>query len=180
MTHQELGKKMVEESELLYFLEAYECVTGQPLSEPIRHESPDFIIMRPDGKNIGIELTQVRRDPEKRLFDEAFYHRNEQDPHDALAEVFYLIETKEAKRAKFYKDLSSILVLQLMDCPLTILSPIIDDTIQHDFWRNRFIEIWLADYTGIDAYGDIELFGLKPLRWWGHHERPNPGRKPYG
>ena len=43
-----------------------------------------------------------------------------------------------------------------------------------------FLEVWLADYTGIEAYGDIELFGLKPEKYWGFHERESPSLKPYG
>lgn len=32
----------------------------------------------------------------------------------------------------------------------------------------------------LEAYGDIELFGLFPRQWWGRHSRPWPDRKPYG
>jgi hypothetical protein len=49
-----------------------------------------------------------------------------------------------------------------------------------DFAGYGFVEIWIADYTGIEAYRDIELFGLAPVRWWGYHQRQNPYRKPYG
>ena len=49
-----------------------------------------------------------------------------------------------------------------------------------DFRSYGFDEIWIADYTGLEAYGDIELFCLYPPEWWGFYERENPGRKPYG
>jgi len=49
-----------------------------------------------------------------------------------------------------------------------------------DFESYGFDEIWIADYTGLEAYGDIELFCLYPSEWWGFYERPNPYAKPYG
>ncbi len=38
-----------------------------------------------------------------------------------------------------------------------------------DFNDHGFAEIWLADYTGLEAYGDIELFCLYPSEQWGGH-----------
>ena len=64
MFDKELGKKMVEEEELLYFLEAYENVVEGYLAQGIgRNERPDFICHRPDGSPVGVELVKIMRDP---------------------------------------------------------------------------------------------------------------------
>ncbi|MCG6538254.1 MAG: hypothetical protein L7F78_26940, partial [Syntrophales bacterium LBB04] len=72
-----------------------------------------------------------------------------------------------------------ILVLQLMDGTLNQLRVVLAD-LQDDFTSHGFSEIWIADYSGLEPYGNIELYGLFPMKWWGYHERPWPDRKPYG
>ncbi len=182
MSDQDMGKKMVEEYELEYFIDAYKSAIGQELVVECTSEKPDFICERPDGTRVGIELTKVMRDPETALWEETFDHQEYMDISSALDLVYRTVENKAKKMTK-NKGIgisNIILVLQLMDCPLSGLKAILDSDLQKDFACYGFSEIWLADYTGLDAYGDIELFGLTPLKWWGFHERPNPGRKPYG
>jgi len=72
-----------------------------------------------------------------------------------------------------------MLVLQLVDGTLDNIMWVFDG-LRDDFVDHGFEEVWLADYSGQEAYGDIELFGLFPARWWGYHRRPCPYRKPYG
>ena len=48
-----------------------------------------------------------------------------------------------------------------------------------DFANLGFAEVWAADWTGLGAYGDVELIGLYPPEWQGHHENDWRG-KPYG
>ncbi|OGW05404.1 MAG: hypothetical protein A2Z59_03695 [Nitrospinae bacterium RIFCSPLOWO2_02_39_17] len=69
MSDKELGKKMVERTELEYFLDAYKYATGQRLELVYSHEKPDFICNRPHGMLVGVELTQVMRDPRDALWD---------------------------------------------------------------------------------------------------------------
>jgi len=92
------------------------------------------------------------------------------------------MEKKEKTRSDNYGRLTrdTILVLELMDCPLALLRNYLPDKLQKDFSQHGFAEVWLGDYTGADAYGDIELFGLFPPKWWGYYPRINPERKPYG
>ena len=182
MSDQDIGRKMVEEEELRLFLEAYEHATTEPLCLASRSESPDFVCTRPNGEEVGVELTRVTRSPAEEFVDRVLLRQDQQEPQEALAEVFDLLQRKEVKRARLYDRLatSTILVLQLFDCPLDTLSLFITEDLQRDFVQNGFLEVWLADYTGLDAYGDLELFGLKPVRCWGYYQRPNPGRKPFG
>jgi len=55
-----------------------------------------------------------------------------------------------------------MLVLQIYECSIRTLFDFIDEDNISDFTGSGFIEIWLADYTGIEAYGDLELFCLYP------------------
>ncbi len=182
MSDQNTGKKMVEQEELRPFLEAYKHVTGEALKCVREGESPDFVCTRPTGEEVGVELTRVTRSPDEGFADRVLLRKDEQDGQGALDEVFRLLEQKEAKRVKEYGRFAgkTILALQLFDCSLGRLLPFLDDSLRRDFSDNGFLEVWLADYTGVDAYGDIELFGLKPPQWRGYHKRPNPSRKPYG
>lgn len=75
---------------------------------------------------------------------------------------------------------NAILVIQLIDCPLSELEIFLDQSLQVDFADTGFTEIWIGDYTEVDVYGFIELFGLHPLKWRGYYPRPDFFSKPYG
>ena len=181
MSDQDVGKRMAEEMELQPFLEAYEWVTKEELTEGSSEEHPDFICIRENEEEVGIELTKVMRDPRDAQWERILERIDEMDPHDALATIFERIKEKETLRAKHYSRhvKETILVLQTVECPLDAMEFALVK-VQNDFLSYGFSEIWLADYTGLEAYGDIELFGLFPEKWWGYHERWNPNRKPYG
>ncbi len=182
MSDQDVGKKMVEENELEYFIDAYKFVTGEKLVVIHRSEKPDFVCERADGTCVGIELTKAVRDPETAHWDAVLNHQEYMTSPAALNLVYERIAQKAEKTTKDDRIgiNNTILVLQLMDCPLSELRNMLDSDLQKDFASYDFAETWIADYTGLDAYGDIELFGLSPLKWWGHHKRRNPYRKPYG
>jgi hypothetical protein len=181
MSDQQNGKKEFERIMLYPFLEAYEWVTGESLTLIFCDESPDFICKRQNGKEVGIELSRVTREPEDIFFERILNHKEEMDIYTAQEFMHYLIEKKEKAREKSYttKVLENILVLQLVDNSLKTLQAGMEG-LQADFVNHGFEEIWLADYSGLEAYGDIELFGLYPEKWWGYHVRPWLDRKPYG
>jgi hypothetical protein len=179
MSHHEEGQKMVEAMHLDHFLDAYEWVTGERLRVVRSGERPDFVCQRADESYVGVELTRVVRDPESAWADDVFEHQEYMSPHDAILRTNGAIGVKDEKRRSagwLYPD-ATILVVQLMDCPLHEFGR---DLFPEDVDPHGFNEVWVADFAGLDAYRDIELFGLHPPQWWGHHERPNSWRKPYG
>jgi len=172
-----IGRKEIEAIDLGYFTEAYEYSLGETLSSNLfsRSERPDFICERASGEKVGIELTQVIGDPS---FPEEFI-----DGFAASWKVYCLIENKERKRAKpdWILPNNLILVIQLMNYSLRGGDGLLLEGLGLDeLPTHGFEEIWLGDYTGLDAYGDIELFCCFPEGLWGYYERWNPGRKPYG
>ena len=180
---QEIGKKEIETSELIPFLEAREMVTDEGLS-PIPGawtESPDFICARPDGGVIGVELTRVTEDRDDAFWDRLRYGEVQMDSFRTQETIHYLIGRKEKARAQRYakKVRENILVLQLADGSLDHLTRAFDG-LEADFTEHGFAEVWLADYSGFDAYGEIELFGLYPHPSRGRHTRPSADRKPFG
>ena len=182
MSDRELGRKMVEEEDLLYFLEAYNISVRDKLLYGFdRYERPDFICYRQDGSPAGVELVRVMRDPRDALADYILDRQEFMDGEEALEMLYHMIEEKDRKRRQPDWGLpdNTILVLQFVDCPISNLH-LLDDSLTRDFESYGFNEIWMADYTGEEAYGDIELFCLFPPEWWGFYGRPNPGRKPYG
>ena len=181
MSDQEIGKKEGERIELDPFLEAYEYATGSTLSVLHAGENPDFICVRSDESVVGLELTKVIRDPATRHAEYIFERKEQMGLYEAVERISLLIERKERARRERYvqRAPSTILVLQLMDRELRGLVSYLEG-LEADFADHGFAEIWLADYSGLDAYGDIELFGLFPSETWGYHERPWPDRKPFG
>jgi hypothetical protein len=182
MSDQQMGKKETERIDLDYFIKAYEWTTGERLTEISSAECPDFICSLSSGENVGVELVRVMRDPEEAQFDKIINKKYEAEPQETLDRIFELIEKKDKSRSTNYGRWvdKTILVLSLFDCSFWSLRQFLTEDIQKDFAKHGFIEVWLADYTGKEAYRDIELFGLFPAKWWGYHQRKNPYRKPYG
>ena len=181
MSDQQIGKKELETEEFIPFLEAYEFATEERLTLLCGGESPDFICLRPDKSEIGIELAKVMRDPEDSFWDRILEKKMEIDPYEAQEQIHRLIQKKEKVRQdRYVKNVKeTILVFQLVDGSLDSLRYVIE-SLNGDFDDHGFFEVWLTDYSGHDAYGDVELFGLFPSTRWGYYQRPNPGRKPYG
>jgi len=159
MSDQDYGKKLVEGWDLEYFLEAYEIVTNQQLSCD-QDESPDFICHRENGDRVGLELTQA--------------------PGDSNEIIDVINEVLDKKNWDPDWKSKTILVIQFMRFSLDSSIPMVLDGLQSEFADHNWQEIWLADYTGHDAFGNIEIYGLHPEKWWGYHQRPNWNQKPYG
>lgn len=159
-------KKHVERMELDYFVDAYEFAIGEKLTPIAATESPDFYCQRADGTVIGLELTKVMNSLES------------EDYMTGMEALDKLYESLDRKKGLASENI--ILVLQLVDCPIAELEYLLDESLKNDFGSCGFAEIWLADYTGIEACGDIELFCLYPSEQWGYYQRPYPERKPYG
>ncbi|MDP8207059.1 MAG: hypothetical protein P9L92_10380 [Candidatus Electryonea clarkiae] len=176
------GKKHSEQIEMNFFTEAYEHATGMELTILYSIESPDFLCRKDNNDIVGVELTKVIIDYDCVYKVTDVTPEDEADPIRILDEAWSAIEIKDAKRKKLYGELKdkTILVLQLHDCPLESLMPFIHENTKSDYSSTGFIEIWLADYTRNEAYGDIELFGLHPEKYWGFSKRPGPDRKPFG
>jgi hypothetical protein len=181
VSDQQIGKKEIELDELVPFLEAYELCTGEALSIADTGENPDFVCAREDGNFVGIELTKVMRDPETAWWEGILERTEHMEYHEALEQMDILISRKDTARERRYsvRVPETILVLQLVDRPLVGFVHYLEG-LRDDFRNHGFVEVWLADYSGREAYGDIELFGLFPLDSWGYYRRPRPDRKPFG
>lgn len=181
MSAQDIGKKQTELSELEPFLEAYHEHTGMGLSILNSSESPDFLCTRTDGVIVGIELTKVMTYSRKISWSQAPERGDHVDPFDVLESMVNAISTKENARAIRYSKAvkNNILALQLFNNSI-LESVYFLRECKEDFSSHGFSEIWLADYTGFDAFHDIELFGLYPGKILGWCRRQNPDRKPFG
>ena len=135
-----------------------------------------LICERNGGSCVGVELTNVMKDWELGNVI------SESGDLEAIDRIYELITGKSEKmiRNNWATKDNTILVLQLTGWSLAEVKNFLGSDLKKDFASYGFAEIWIADYTGIDAYGDIELFGLYPEKWWGYHQQPNPHCKPYG
>jgi hypothetical protein len=71
-------------------------------------------------------------------------------------------------------------LVQLTDCPLDEAAPHFDKDILDEMSATGFVEIWIAGYTIQDAFGTVQLFGVKPAKYRSLHEHEGYGTKPYG
>lgn len=174
-------KKETELDAFGYFNSIYKEVADDFLEVIDFSERPDFICKRNDGSLVGVELVQVRRGHPNDVLHDITVNKNiNMVPEQAIDLIQTLIFEKEKKRKandwKFAEK--TILIIQLQESPLWELTNALTEDIFPDFQDYGFCEIWLADFSEIDAYSDIELFCLFPLHMRGYFKRPL--QKPYG
>ena len=182
MSDQYLGKKLVEEDEVEPFLEEYERATGLRLDLVGSGERPDLLCHRSDGMELGVELTKVMVDPESRFWRRTLAGEAFMDPGDTVIHLQEAVYRKEDKRASATWHLPdrTVLVLQLFDSPLDEVFPLLDEQLFREMAETGFLEIWIADYTIREAYGTVQLCGVKPTKWRGPHDYIGIGTKPFG
>lgn len=182
MSDQDYGKKLVEEAELEAFLHEYRHVTGNDLQILARSERPDFICGTRDGAVVGVELTKVVEDPDTRSWRTIINKQDYADEMGTAIQLQELIYRKDAALSapRWHLPDRTILVIQLMDSSLELVAPFLDEQVLEELCSTGFIEIWLADYTLIEPYGTVQLFGVKPKEWQGLHLHSRNGTKPYG
>ncbi len=174
-------KKESELQSLNYFVAAYENVTGESLNIAEVSERPDFICEREKGIRVGVELSKVRRNhPNDILWDNLVEKQLYMSREDALKIINNSVLAKEKKRKEpgWQISESTILIIELADIPLTTMRHFIKPAILPDIYETGFQEIWFADFTGIEAYDNVELFCVKPDALAGYY--PRSLQKPYG
>ena len=174
-------KKEIERQSLGYFLEAYEDLTGESIEVIEISEKPDFICVRDDGRKVGIELVKVRRgNPNKIRWDRIVEKQDYMSINHALDMIQEVAAKKEKKRNKpdWTLQEATILLIELTDIPLCQIKGCITPELLPDLYDTGFEEVWLADFTGLEAYDNVELFCVRPDEWGGYHHRYL--QKPYG
>jgi len=181
MSDSDLGKKMVEEQHLSCFLDAYYTVTGTTLSVSSSGESPDFICARPSGELVGVELSRSPHD-HGCVVDDRIWSNRTMVSYELLDAIGGIITAKEClRRAPHWRTpANTILVIELLDYSFESLTWTEDSSLSDEYASAGFIEIWLADHSTLDAFGEVRLIGLYPPHFWGIHPQPALERKPYG
>lgn len=187
MSDKDHFKKMIEVEEISLFTYAYERATGQTLQMIEAGERPDFVCKRPNGRRVGVELTKAIADQLAYKWDRTSSlewrgtsNRAQVTGYDMPWAMCRAADDKQKKVARggWRNAKQIILVLQIVEVPLRQIKRFIDDTVLDDLKSFDFLEIWAADYSELDAYGNVELFCFKPRKWRGYHRRPPD--KPYG
>lgn len=172
-------KKEEESEELSCFLGPYAALTGEQLTL-VAAERPDFVGTRSSGERVGVELTAIVRDPEDALWDRLLRNVYTMSGSDAVGTMWDLASRKAGKLGEpdWQCPNDTILVFLFRGAAIADAMHSLDATLQHEWASLGFTEIWITDLSGRDAFGDAELFGLHPAKWWGWHRRPL--RKPFG
>lgn len=181
MSDRDLGKKIVEEEHLVQFLRAYATVTGIYMSVVSNGESPDFICQRPNGEKIGVELARSPHDYHQSVRDR-IWTDGAMSSHDLMDAVNILVEQKKGKlKSPHWRTPDNMmLVIQLLNYKFDSLEWMKHESFFNDYAEAGFLEIWLADYSTMEAYGQLRLIGLYPPEVWGIHRQPALEGKPYG
>ncbi|MEO6788944.1 MAG: hypothetical protein ABI318_22710 [Chthoniobacteraceae bacterium] len=181
MSDSNLGKKMVEEQHLSYFLGAYRTVTGIGLTVSSNGESPDFICARTSGELVGVELARSPHNHQLAVNDRIWTDRT-MESYDLLGAITGIITAKERKRRSphWRTPHNTILVIELLDYSFKSLYWTDDSSLSDDYSDAGFIEIWLSDHSTLEPFGVVRLIGLYPRHFWGVHPRSALEGKPYG
>ena len=174
-------QKEGESERLAYFLDEYFNITGERIEVLESTERPDFICSKENGSKIGIELTMVTRgDLQLIQYDKIIEKMDFMSIEDAIDMIQWRAILKEEKRSKGNWKLpdANILVIELTDIPLSWIEHTISSKLFPDLYSTGFMEVWLADFTGIEAYDNIETFCVQPDELEGYY--PREFQKPYG
>jgi hypothetical protein len=176
-----LGKKLVEEGDLIRFLEAYRVVTGEQLILSRKSERPDFICIRPSDEIVGIELTQSPHNYDVTVWNHT-RGSNTKSTYDLLESINGIVAEKEYKRRGPDWELreNTILVVKLIVYTFESYQWTNNTSLAVDFSDTGFVEIWLADCSTLEPFRQVRLIGLHPRRFWGTHHQPALEGKPFG
>lgn len=175
------GKKMIERDDAQQFVEEYSRVTGVQLRLVGAGERPDFVCEK-RGRRYGLELVRAMQDPVQRDWDVTLGgdgHLHGLDAALLVQEAAYIKDKKRASRGWRYPQ-SAIPVIQLIGSDGEEMAEYLDDQLMDEMAETGFREIWVADYSPMEEYGEIQLIGVKPKRWRGVHRHRLYGTKPYG
>lgn len=175
------GKKMVERDEAQQFVEEYSRVTGVELTLIGAGERPDFVCEK-RGRRYGLELVRAMRDPVQREWEVILGgdgHLHGLDAALLVQKAAYIKDKKRVSPGWLYPK-STMLVIQLIGSDGEEMAAHLDDQLMEETAGTGFREIWVADYSPMEEYGEIQLIGVKPKRWRGVHRHRLYGTKPYG
>ncbi|MEQ8213571.1 MAG: hypothetical protein ABRQ35_06715 [Smithellaceae bacterium] len=167
--------KKERETELLeYFLAEYGYISSSSIQIIKASERPDFICIRENGNIVGIELCMIRRGHPNDIMFELLIEKQEHMSIDsALNMIREKAIEKEYKRLQIDWEIPehTILLFSLTDIPLWKIKNFI--TIEHlpDLYDTGFSEIWLADFTSLEEFDNVELFCIKPEKLVGYYKR---------
>ena len=177
VTDSELGKREEEREYLALFLDAYRDATGETFPELYDSETPDFLDRDREGRVVGIEITQLRFAPDERHM-RLIYPPGHNDT-DAFWRLLDLLHQKDQKLTSgaWPKCERKVLVVMLIDAPLGGIAHGIE-TDRPD--EDGFDEVWLADHTQAEAFGEVDIYAVVHPHLEGRFATGDWGQKPYG
>ena len=166
---------------LQYFISARESATGERLELIRATESPDFLCRRPDGRIVGVEHTKVAYQASLSEIKRILGEDREIDNFELFWAAHSSASKKNEKRKEAYWQTpdATILVLDLVEGYRMNQWPD-DSSLAADFAEFGFIEIWLSDYSSVEAFNEVTLLGIYPKDIWGLNGQGYLYGKPYG
>jgi hypothetical protein len=165
---------------LQYFISARESAIGERLEITQASEAPDFICVRPDRTTVGVEHTKVAYEAELSESKRTLGEDREIDNVELFWAAYSSALKKSQKRKKTHWQTpdATILVLDLVEGYRIEEWPD-NSSLADDFADFGFIEIWLSDYSSVEAFSKVTLLGIYPHANWGLHGQGYLYGKPY-
>ena len=173
------AKKEEEWEALSHFMDAYRLITGETFDDIDASETPDFLAQDAQGKIVGIELTQIKTSPEEMFLRRVIENQEWMTDEGGLLHLLNRMHSKEQKLQKgnWATCERRILIIQLVDYPLSEMAFFDFETELPT--PGSFTEIWLVDYTTIDAFAGVDLFALVHPTLKGEFPTATKDRKPF-
>ena len=184
LSDSDYAKKLWEREDLDAFLIAYERATGARLTVSSVGERPDFICTQLNGRRIGVELTKVYASTHERRRLAEFEAVLGWEPITGFDIAWQLDEAAHNKDANLkrggWRLKHNILVLQVYERPLKEVADALENQVlvSEISAGSSFQQIWIAGFHEQEAYSQIDLYSIKPVRLRGYY--PRPFEKPYG
>ena len=166
---------------LQYFISARESATGERLELVKAGESPDFLCRRPSGSVVGVEHTKVAYEASLSEIKRVLGESREIDNFELFWAAHSSASKKDKKRKQphWQTPNATILVLDLVEGYRLEDWPT-DSSLASDFAEFGFIEVWLSDYSSVEAFREVTLLGIYPKNIWGLNGQGYLYGKPYG
>jgi len=176
---QKRWKKNRESYILGHFVDAYKEIAGTSFIDIEECERPDFTCKRENGEKLGIELVKITRGKQDIFWDSVLKGLVYMDSENALNLLQEHTIRKDNKRRETDWTLSdsTLLLIELVDIPLAEIYRSLTKKDIPDLLINGFLEIWIIDTTGMEAFNNVEIFCVKPEKFHGYYSRGI--QKPY-
>jgi len=162
-----------EREQLGLFVEAYERATGETFPEIEDSETPDFMGRDAEGRVVGIEITRLRFEQDERFLRRVFAPQS--PAMLARGCGCSSLSTRRCRRSQPAAGSTARARFSSSYWSTFRFSDVTSAGTETDRPETGgFDEVWLADYTQVEAFGAVDLFAAVHPTVRGHFATGEP------